>query len=341
MLLPTLVRGRLIRRYKRFLADVALDSGDAVTAACPNTGAMLGLADPGSVIWLSESASAARKYRHTWELVELADGAAPALVGINPMRPNHIVAEAIAAGLVAPLAGYERVRREVKYGERSRIDLLLEGDGRPPCYVEVKNVHLSRTPGLAEFPDCVTARGTRHLAELTAMAALASFKPTLDPSPWVAEAEEAAQAMLKQSDDELWQQRDSPPPGVTAAQMLAEFHDRLVRSLSVLLLPFLAVPFALGARRAGQSVGIATGLVILVAYNQALTIGKSLASVERVSPLLGQWLPLAVLAVGSLYLFYRSAYLVPRSAAPRFSLSLLANLVPGARGGALKRQPTE
>ena len=171
MLLPTLVRGRLIRRYKRFLADVALDSGDEVTAACPNTGAMLGLADPGSVVWLSESASAARKYRHTWELVELADGAAPALVGINPMRPNHIVAEAIAAGLVAPLAGYERVRREVKYGERSRIDLLLEGDGRPPCYVEVKNVHLSRTPGLAEFPDCVTARGTRHLAELTAMAA--------------------------------------------------------------------------------------------------------------------------------------------------------------------------
>jgi sugar fermentation stimulation protein A len=171
MLLPALVRGRLIRRYKRFLADVVLDCGEAVTAACPNTGAMLGLADPGSVIWLSESASLTRKYRHTWEMVELADGAATALVGINPMRPNHIVAEAIAAGLIAQLAGYDRVRREVKYGEKSRIDLLLEGDGRPPCYVEVKNVHLSRTPGLAEFPDCVTARGARHLVELAAMVA--------------------------------------------------------------------------------------------------------------------------------------------------------------------------
>jgi sugar fermentation stimulation protein A len=171
MLLPTLVRGRLIRRYKRFLADVVLDCGDEVTAACPNTGAMLGLADPGSVIWLSESASPTRKYRHTWEMVELANGAAPALVGINPMRPNHIVAEAIAAGLMPQLAGYDRVRREVKYGEKSRIDLLLEGDGRPPCYVEVKNVHLSRTPGLAEFPDCVTVRGARHLAELAAMVA--------------------------------------------------------------------------------------------------------------------------------------------------------------------------
>jgi sugar fermentation stimulation protein A len=171
MLLPTLVRGRLIRRYKRFLADVVLDCGDEVTAACPNTGAMLGLADPGSVIWLSESASLTRKYRHTWEMVELANGAAPALVGINPMRPNHIVAEAIAAGLMPQFAGYDRVRREVKYGEKSRIDLLLEGDGRPPCYVEVKNVHLSRTPGLAEFPDCVTVRGARHLAELAAMVA--------------------------------------------------------------------------------------------------------------------------------------------------------------------------
>ena len=171
MLLPTLVRGRLIRRYKRFLADVVLDCGDEVTAACPNTGAMLGLADPGSVVWLSESASVTRKYRHTWEMVELASGAAPALVGINPMRPNHIVAEAIAAGLMPQLGGYERMRREVKYGEKSRVDILLESDGRPACYVEVKNVHLSRQPGLAEFPDCVTARGARHLAELAAMVA--------------------------------------------------------------------------------------------------------------------------------------------------------------------------
>ena len=172
MLLPSpLVRGRLIRRYKRFLADVALDAGGEVTVACPNTGAMLGLDAPGSVVWLSQSASATRKYRHTWELVELENGAAPALIGINPMRPNGIVAEAIAAGLIPQLAGYERMRREVKYGDKSRVDILLESDRRPPCFVEVKNVHLSRAPGLAEFPDCVTARGARHLAELSAMVA--------------------------------------------------------------------------------------------------------------------------------------------------------------------------
>lgn len=164
-----LVRGRLVQRYKRFLADVRLDSGEAITAACPNTGSMLGLSDPGSVVWLSRSEAASRKYPHTWEMVEADLGNGPTLVGINPMQPNRLVAEAITAGLIGPLAGYAGMRREVKYGVASRVDLLLEDERKGRCYVEVKNVHLMRTAGRAEFPDSVTTRGARHLAELAAM----------------------------------------------------------------------------------------------------------------------------------------------------------------------------
>lgn len=141
---------------------------------------------------------------------------------------------------------------------------------------------------------------------------------------------------------ELWHRRAAPPPGVSTAGMLAEFHDRLVRSLSVLFLPFLAVPFALGARRARQSLGIAVGLIVLVAYNQVLTIGKSLASIERITPLLGQWLPFAVLALGSLYLFYRSAYRVPRGGRGLWSpLAALDRLLQPLSGRRLKRQQSE
>lgn len=169
MHLPPLLRGTLIRRYKRFLADVRLDDGRTVTASCPNTGSMLGLCTPGLAVWLSQSESLTRKYRFTWELVEDDLGGGRTLVGINTGHPNKLVAEALAAGGIPALAGYPALRREVRYGQNSRIDLLLECPTRGICYVEIKNVHLSRRYGLAEFPDSVTARGAKHLVEMSKM----------------------------------------------------------------------------------------------------------------------------------------------------------------------------
>ncbi len=169
MRLPTLLRGTLLQRYKRFLADVRLDDGRLITATCPNTGSMLGLCAPGSVVWLSQSDSPTRKYPFTWELVEADLGAGAGLVGINTGHPNKLVAEALAARRIRALAGYPTLRREVKYGRSSRIDLLLECSRKGLCYVEIKNVHLSRRHGLAEFPDSVTARGVKHLGEMSDM----------------------------------------------------------------------------------------------------------------------------------------------------------------------------
>ncbi len=161
-----LQKGKLVKRYKRFLADVVLDTGEAVTVACPNTGTMFGLTDVGMTVYLSRSNSPTRKYPHTWEL---ADKPGVGLVGINTARPNFIVEEAIRAGAIPTLSGYGSLRREVKYGANSRIDILLEDGARPSCYVEVKNVTLVRQPDLAEFPDCVTERGMKHLVEMSAM----------------------------------------------------------------------------------------------------------------------------------------------------------------------------
>lgn len=165
-----LIPGRLVKRYKRFLADILLADGSVVTATCPNTGSMLGLATPGHVVWISESDSPTRKYRYTWEMVETDLGAGPVLVGINTGHPNKLVSEAIKAGLIPELAGYESLRREVRYGQASRIDILLEDPAKGLAYVEIKNVHLSRSRGMAEFPDSVTERGAKHLAELAHMA---------------------------------------------------------------------------------------------------------------------------------------------------------------------------
>lgn len=165
-----LIRGRLVKRYKRFLADVTLDDGTTITCTCPNTGSMLGLTAPGSVIWISESDSPTRKYRHTWEMIENDPGSGPMLVGINTSHPNKLVTEAIEAGRIAPLKGYSSLKREQKYGANSRIDILLEDAKKGRAYVEIKNVHLMRSAGIAEFPDSVTERGAKHLGELAEMA---------------------------------------------------------------------------------------------------------------------------------------------------------------------------
>ena len=161
-----LVPGTLIRRYKRFLADVRLDDGCEVVSHCANPGAMTGLAEPGMRVWLEPNDDPKRKLRFGWKLVELGGGH---WAGIDTMVPNRVVKEALVARAVPGFAGYSTVRSEVKYAEKSRVDFLLSGGGLPDTYVEVKNAHLSRTAGLAEFPDARTERGLRHLHDLAEM----------------------------------------------------------------------------------------------------------------------------------------------------------------------------
>lgn len=160
-----LVPAVLLRRYKRFLADVQLEDGREVTAHCANPGSMMGLKDPGMKVWLEPNDDPKKKLKFGWRLVDHENGH---FTGVDTSVPNRALRSALMAHEVPELAGYPMVRPEVKYGQNSRIDFLLSGQG-PDCYVEVKSVTLSRCDGVAEFPDSVTARGAKHLAELQAM----------------------------------------------------------------------------------------------------------------------------------------------------------------------------
>ena len=160
-MLPPLLPGRLIKRYKRFLADICLDSGETVTAHCPNSGSMKGCAEPGSRVWISRSDAPRRKLAYTWELIRTQKS----LVGINTLVPNRLVKKAIENHMISELNGYSHVRSEVKTSEGTRLDLVLESAGKDRCYVEIKNCTLVEDD-TAMFPDAVTLRGQKHLDEL-------------------------------------------------------------------------------------------------------------------------------------------------------------------------------
>ena len=201
-----LFHGTLIKRYKRFLADVKLDNGEIVTAHCANSGSMLSLKDEGNEVWLSPATNPKAKLDYKWEIVKASD----AMVGINTSWPNKLVEEAILDGTITELQGYDDLRREMKYGKKSRIDLFLSNHPEnADCYVEVKSVTLSRETALGEFPDSVTTRGTKHLNELKDMVDQGSrsvmlylaqrsdinkFKVASDIDPAYADALEVAKA---------------------------------------------------------------------------------------------------------------------------------------------------
>jgi sugar fermentation stimulation protein A len=163
-LVPALFPATLIKRYKRFLADVELENGDVITVHTPNTGSMLGLSDPGMRVWLRDTQNPARKYQYSWEVCEPSPGN---LVGVHTGIANQLVTEAIQCDRIPEIAGYTAIQPEQKYGvENSRIDLLLKGENLADCYVEIKNVTANCESDTAIFPDAVSARGQKHLREL-------------------------------------------------------------------------------------------------------------------------------------------------------------------------------
>lgn len=161
---PKLIPGVLVKRYKRFMADVRLADGELVTAHCPNSGSMQECCEPGRPVYLSVHNNPKRKLKYTWELIEMP----ASIVGINTLIPNRLVAESIAAGLVADLDGYENLTREVKTSDNTRLDILLSSEDGSRCYVEIKNCTLVKE-GVACFPDAVTSRGLKHLVELSSL----------------------------------------------------------------------------------------------------------------------------------------------------------------------------
>lgn len=161
-----LIPGTLVRRWNRFLSEVTLETGELVRAHCPNPGSMMGLKEPGMRVWLEPNDDPKKKLKHGWRLAELPGGH---WAGIDTAVPNRVVKEALAEGKITELAAYGNVRPEVPYAEKSRVDFLLTEPGLPDAYVEVKNVHLRRDGDWAEFPDSVTARGARHLKDLSDM----------------------------------------------------------------------------------------------------------------------------------------------------------------------------
>lgn len=164
---PKLEQGTLLRRYKRFLADIRLADGSERTIHCANTGAMTGCAEPGCGVWFSTSDNTKRKYPNSWELTQTGDGE---MICVNTTRANPLAVEAIENGVISELSGYDELKTEVRYGkENSRIDIYLTSADKPPCYIEVKSVTLLGEAGQGYFPDAVTVRGQKHVRELTEM----------------------------------------------------------------------------------------------------------------------------------------------------------------------------